>query len=118
VRLSAASTSSYRVQAIDRGRRSLLSPITAFDAPREFNAFPVRQSMFRKSGSRFSERDMRQLKESRAHPDSTKSGCALGKLDRDYRSCPRPLRFRQLMSCVTESALKFAPLGQRIVRTC
>ena len=88
MRLSAASTSSYRVQAIDRGRRSLLSPITAFGAPREFNPFPVRQT------------------------------CHLGKLDRDYRSCPRPLRFRQLMSCVTDSALKFAPLGQRIVRTC
>ena len=29
-------------QTIDRGRRSLLSPITAFGAPREFNPFPVR----------------------------------------------------------------------------
>src|SRR5712691_482112 len=30
-----------------------------------------------RGGNRFSDKDMRQLKESRAHPDSTQSGCAL-----------------------------------------
>jgi hypothetical protein len=33
--------------------------------------------MSRKSGNRFSDEDMRKRKESRAHPDSTESGCAL-----------------------------------------
>jgi glycosyltransferase involved in cell wall biosynthesis len=33
--------------------------------------------MSRKSGNRFSDEDMRKIKESRAHPDPTESGCAL-----------------------------------------
>src|SRR6266849_6046740 len=33
--------------------------------------------MFRKSGNRFSEKNMHKIKESRAHHDSTRSGCAL-----------------------------------------
>ena len=33
--------------------------------------------MFRKSGNRFSEQNMRKIEESRAHHDSTQSGCAL-----------------------------------------
>src|SRR3981081_1326504 len=33
--------------------------------------------MSRKSGNRFSDKDMRKPNKSRAHPDSTQSGCAL-----------------------------------------
>src|SRR6266851_7218861 len=33
--------------------------------------------MFRKSGNRFSEKNMRKIKEAGAHHDSTQSGCAL-----------------------------------------
>src|SRR6267142_2500981 len=35
--------------------------------------------MSRKSGNRFSDQDMRHVKESRAHHDSTQPGCALGR---------------------------------------
>src|SRR5712671_3342906 len=36
--------------------------------------------MSRKSGNRFSEKDMRKVNESRVHPDSTEPGCALASL--------------------------------------
>ena len=41
--------------------------------------------MSRKSGYRFSEKDMRKLNNLRAHPDSTRTGCALMLVDVEKR---------------------------------
>jgi hypothetical protein len=51
--------------------------------------------MSRKSGNRFSDKDMRKTKESRAHLDSIQSGCALGMIPKSVQRFSEKIMLEQ-----------------------